>query len=74
MGSLRYRQSFKIGPGLRLNLSKSGASFSAGVKGATVNVGPKGVRSTLRMPGSGLSYTQRSSWGLAAPRKKRRKT
>lgn len=72
MGYLHYRQSFRVSPGLRVNLSKSGVSVSLGGKGATVNVGPKGVRSTLRAPGSGISYVHRSSWGLGGARKKRR--
>ena len=54
---LRFRQSFKLFPGVRLNLSARGISASFGVPGATVNVGPGGVRSTVGIPGTGLSYT-----------------
>lgn len=72
MGYLHYRQSFRLGSGFRVNLSKSGVSASFGGKGATVNVGPKGVRTTLRAPGSGISYVHRSGWGLGGTRKKRR--
>ncbi len=54
---LRFRQSFQLFPGVRLNLSRSGLSASFGVPGATVNVGSKGIRSTVGFPGSGLSYT-----------------
>src|SRR5262245_60506610 len=36
------RKSFGLGP-FRLNLSKSGVGFSAGVKGARVGVGPRGA-------------------------------
>lgn len=39
--SLRFRKSLKIAPGIKLNLSKSGGSFSIGRKGCTLNVGPK---------------------------------
>ncbi|MEI7111219.1 DUF4236 domain-containing protein [Serratia sp. TMDUHS_CL] len=55
--SLRFRQTFTLFPGVRLNIGKRGISASIGVPGATVNVGQKGVRATVGLPGSGLSYT-----------------
>ncbi|BBG70241.1 DUF4236 domain-containing protein [Serratia marcescens] len=55
--SLRFRQTFTLFPGVRLNIGKRGISASIGVSGATVNVGQKGVRATVGLPGSGLSYT-----------------
>lgn len=57
----KIRKSFKIAPGLRINLSKSGASVSVGKAGATVNVSKRGVKSTLGLPGTGLSHTQNLS-------------
>lgn len=54
---LRFRKSFKMFPGVRLNLSGGGVSATFGIPGASVNVGPRGVRSTVGIPGSGLSYT-----------------
>jgi hypothetical protein len=54
---LRFRRSFQLFPGVRLNLSRTGVSASFGVPGATVNVGSRGVRSTIGLPGTGLSYT-----------------
>jgi hypothetical protein len=57
--SLRFRQSFQLFPGVRLNLSRSGISASFGVPGAILNVGPRGARSTIGIPGTGLYYTQR---------------
>lgn len=54
---LRFRQSFRLFPGVRLNLSAGGVSASFGVPGATVNFGTHGIRSTLGVPGSGISYT-----------------
>jgi len=54
---LRFRQSFQLFPGVRLNLSGSGISATIGIPGASVNVGGRGVRSTVGIPGSGLSYT-----------------
>ena len=51
----RYRKSIKLGP-FRLNFSKSGVVVSAGVKGARVGIGPRGVRTTLSVPGTGISH------------------
>ncbi|MFQ9692188.1 MAG: DUF4236 domain-containing protein [Klebsiella michiganensis] len=55
--SLRFRQTFTLFPGVRLNIGKRGISASIGVHGATVNVGKKGLRATVGLPGTGLSYT-----------------
>lgn len=55
--SLRFRQTFTLFPGVRLNICKRGISASIGVPGATVNFGKKGIRATVGLPGSGLSYT-----------------
>ncbi|MDP9038408.1 MAG: DUF4236 domain-containing protein [Acidobacteriota bacterium] len=52
----RFRQSFTIVPGLRLNLSKSGLSASMGEAPFTFNVGPHGLTGTASLPGTGLSY------------------
>ncbi|MFZ5911682.1 MAG: DUF4236 domain-containing protein [Chloroflexota bacterium] len=61
---IRFRRSFKIAPGIRLNLSKSGTSMTLGKRGASVNVGKRGVRGTVGIPGTGISYTT----GSAAPK------
>jgi hypothetical protein len=56
----RYRRSFRIAPGLRLNAGKRGlTSVSVGGRGATLNVGKRGSTSTLSLPGTGLSYQHR---------------
>jgi hypothetical protein len=55
-----YRKSFKAGP-FRVTASKSGISYSAGVKGARVTKRANGrVQTTLSVPGTGLSYTSTS--------------
>ncbi|HBA8604311.1 TPA: DUF4236 domain-containing protein [Escherichia coli] len=54
---LRFRQSFTLFPGVRLNVGKNGISTSIGVPGATVNVSKHCVRATVGLPGSGLSYS-----------------
>ncbi len=53
----RFRHSFKIIPGVRLNLSGSGASVSLGPRGAHFTIGPHGTRTTVGLPGSGISWT-----------------
>lgn len=59
---MRFRKSIKIMPGVRVNLSKSGVSTSIGGRGATVNVSKRGLRSTLSVPGTGLSWSSTSGW------------
>ena len=59
----RFRQSFKVIPGVRLNLSKSGLSCSIGGAPLTMNIGPRGVYGTASIPGTGISYRQRFGGG-----------
>lgn len=54
---IRFRKSFKVAPGVRFNLSRSGVSTSLGKKGATVNIGKKQATTTVGVPGTGLSFT-----------------
>ena len=54
----RFQRRIRILPGLRLNLSKSGISTSIGVRGAHVTVGRGQARTTVGLPGTGLSYTE----------------
>ena len=56
MGYFRFRKTFTILPGVRINLSKTGVSGSLGGRGATLNVGKQGENVTLGIPGTGLSY------------------
>src|SRR5438105_597262 len=63
MGFLRFRRTFRIGPGLRLNLSKSGVSASVGRRGLWFTVGPRGTRETVGLPGTGMSYTEQQRLG-----------
>jgi len=58
--AFRFRRSVRLLPGVRLNLSKSGASVSLGGRGFHYTVGPKGTRTTLGIPGTGLSWTEYS--------------
>jgi Protein of unknown function (DUF4236) len=54
----RFRRSLKVLPGVRLNFSRSGASVSLGPRGLRYTVGPKGTRATVGIPGTGLSWTE----------------
>lgn len=55
--ALRFQKRIRILPGVWLNLSKTGISFSLGGHGATINAGTQGQRTvTLGIPGTGLSY------------------
>ena len=56
----RFRRSIRIAPGIRLNLSKSGVSTSVGERGAHITVGHGHTRTTVGVPGTGLSYTTTS--------------
>ena len=59
---LKFRKSIKIAPGIRMNISKSGIGFSAGVKGARISVNSKGrVTKTVSIPGTGISYSENST-------------
>src|SRR5689334_4179639 len=66
---LRYRSSIRLARGLRINLWKSGASLSVGQPAATVNLGNRGVRSTVGLPGSGISYSEMKPWHRRAVRR-----
>ena len=60
---LRFQKRLRILPGLRINLSKSGASASMGPRGADVNIGRNGVTTNAGIPGTGLSYRQKVGKG-----------
>ena len=55
----RFSRRVSILPGLKLNLSGSGASLSARGRGAHINLGPRGLYGSAGIPGTGLSYRQR---------------
>ena len=59
---LNFRKSLAIGKLIRLNFSKSGVSASAGVKGARISIGKNGVRETISLPGTGLSWSERQAF------------
>ena len=62
MGTRLYRR-FKILRGLRVNVGKSGVSISAGGRGANITVGKDGLSATLGAPGTGISHSEKISYG-----------
>jgi len=59
----RFRRSISIFKGVRLNFGKRGASLSLGGKGLSVNLSGRGARTTVGLPGTGLSYTTSTKAG-----------
>lgn len=57
-----FRKSFKIAPGVRVNVGKKSVGISAGVKGLRYSVNSRtGSRVTASIPGTGLSYSTSGS-------------
>jgi hypothetical protein len=52
----RFRKSFTVIPGLKLNLSKKGLSASIGGAPFTLNISPRGAMGTASIPGTGVSF------------------
>ncbi len=54
-----FRKRIKVGKLFNINIGKSGASISVGTKGIRQSINTKGRgRTTLSIPGTGLSYTK----------------
>ncbi|WP_157680926.1 DUF4236 domain-containing protein [Luteimonas sp. JM171] len=62
---MRFRRRIRIAPGVRLNLSGSGVSISAGPRGASLTAGTKGLWGNLGIPGTGI-YNRRKLSGRAS--------
>lgn len=54
---VRFRRTFTLFPGVKVNVSKGGMSISVGRKGYHLNFSKRGVRQTVGLPGSGISQT-----------------
>ena len=73
MGYLRFRRSIRIAPGIRLNVGKRGISTSVGVRGFHETVHISGARRTsIGIPGTGLSYIAQTSTARPRTRTARR--
>lgn len=57
--SWRFRKTFKVLPGVRLNLTARGLSATLGASPFSINVGPRGVYRNIDIPGTGLWNRQR---------------
>ncbi|MDR7150583.1 hypothetical protein J2W49_002541 [Hydrogenophaga palleronii] len=51
----RFRKSFKLAPGVKMNLSGGGISWTLGPRGASIGIGKRGTFLNAGIPGSGLS-------------------
>ena len=57
---LIFRKSFKIAPGVRLNIGKKSAGISCGSKFGGISYNSRtGLRTRVSAPGTGLSYTSK---------------
>lgn len=54
----RTGKSIHLGNGFRLNISKSGVNLTGGITGARMSIGTSGIKSTLSVPGTGISKTK----------------
>lgn len=67
---LRFRKSFKVAPGVKLNIGKKSAGVSVGGKGFRTSVSSSGRKTTsVGVPGTGLSYVS-SSGGNSSSKSK----
>ena len=64
---LRFRKTFKLAPGVRLNVGSGGMSWSLGPRGATVSIGKRGTYFNASLPGTGLSSRTRLDRPAPAP-------
>ena len=69
MKGLNFRKSIRLLPGLKVNLSKSGASFTVGPRGAHVTVGRGRPKLSLDLPGTGIYF--RRTLGTSETEKKK---
>ncbi len=63
---LRFRKSVKLAPGIRMNFSGRGASFTCGGKGLSASIGSRGAYLNTGIPGTGLYARER----IGGPRKR----
>lgn len=57
--TFRFQRRIKIMPGLRLNVSKTGFSWTVGTRGASVTAKDGHLTGNAGIPGTGLSYRER---------------
>ena len=52
---IRFRKTFKVLPGVKINLSRGGISTTVGPRGFHLTFNKSGVRQSVGLPGTGLS-------------------
>ena len=62
--SLRFRKSINLLPGVRMNLTGSGLSWTVGPRGFSMNVGKRGAYLNAGLPGTGL-YSRTKLTGVS---------
>ena len=62
----RFFRRVQILPGVRVNLSRSGPSLSFGRRGLVTTLSRRGRRTTVGIPGTGLSYSTTHPWEFKA--------
>jgi len=59
---LQYRKSFKLLPGVRLNITTRGlSSLTLRIKCIRLNLSKRGLRGHIAIPGTGFSYKFRGN-------------
>lgn len=66
--AIRFRKSIKLAPGVRMNLSGGGLSWTLGPRGASIGIGKRGTYLNSGIPGTGLYMRQALSGDSSAPR------
>lgn len=67
--ALRFRKSVKLAPGIRMNFSGGGVSWSLGPRGASIGIGKRGTYLNAGIPGTGLSFREQLGPGATGGRR-----
>jgi len=59
--ALRFRKSVKLAPGIRMNFSGGGVSWSLGPRGASIGIGKRGAYLNAGIPGTVPPRNRRSA-------------
>lgn len=58
----RFHKQIRLGSFLRINVSKGGLSLGVGHQGVNVNLSSQGMKTSVGLPGSGLSHKRQHNW------------
>lgn len=67
MGIFRFRRRIRVASGVHVNVSAKSVSTSIGPRGMQITSGTRGSRTTIGIPGTGLSYTEQEAARPVAP-------